>query len=413
MDFVAYLGVVKGLKHPTVRGYLSSIRFYHLEAGLPDPTKYPKVSFIMRGLKRYSQGSTPKRPVTPKLLLHILSRLNLSIPCHSYVWAALLTGYMFMLRASEYLGESSQTVDKGKALRRKDILFLTDGKPVVNPDRANQVQIFIRSSKTDQYGAGVYRVLDASGEDICVVDAIRRVYKLGSGYVDSAPLFLGLDGKMVTRGTISNILKRAAADLGEPEAAVSSHSLRGGGATALYNAGHPVERIMYLGRWASDAWMIYVKMTRECLADVSKDLATATYSIAGPLVRGQQEGWEGPPPGVEGPTRGGGPVDLQWGTENDLDSSVRAWRDPDPEDPGVFVLINVQYDRKSRARMGHYVRKEVWDQTKRHLPTDPAQRVARLARDHTVYVSMPREVEKWIRDYGISLRSLGGGGGNQ
>lgn len=75
----------------------------------------------------------------------------------------------------------------------------------------------------------------------------------------------------------------------------------------------------------------------------------------------------------------------------DPDNSVRAWRYPDSENAGVFVLINIQYDRKSRPGLGcastRWLRKEVWDQTKRDLPSNPAQRVASLAKHepHRLY----------------------------
>ena len=87
--------------------------------------------------------------------------------------------------------------------------------------------------------------------------------------------------------------------------------------------------------------MIYVKMTKQCLESVGKDLATASYDLVGSLVPMEEPG------GLE--------------ASRHPDLGMMAWYDADPEDPGTFVLINFQYDKPLRRNMAHYVRKEAWD----------------------------------------------------
>ena len=44
-----------------------------------------------------------------------------------------------------------------------------------------------------------------------------------------------------------------------PDDNVVGHSLRSGGATALALAGVPLERIQIIGRWSSEAFLIYIR----------------------------------------------------------------------------------------------------------------------------------------------------------
>ena len=102
----------------------------------------------------------------------------------------------------------------------------------------------------------------------------------GKWVSDVSPLFSLQGHGMITRGFVSEEPKSAAKDLGYPTTGLSSHSLRGGGATALWNAGRTVEEICYLGRWKSDSWKIYTHMTSQRLAGIAADIASATYTLA-------------------------------------------------------------------------------------------------------------------------------------
>jgi integrase len=61
----------------------------------------------------------------------------------------------------------------------------------------------------------------------------------------------------------NSMLKRQAAGAGISRAAITSHSLRRGGATALFRAGVPPPLIKAHGRWKSMTWMDYVEFDFE------------------------------------------------------------------------------------------------------------------------------------------------------
>ena len=390
MDFIAYQGVLKSLKHGTVQGYLTAIRHHHLDAGLGEVTKHPRITAIMTGLKKASGAATQKRPVTPHMLIHIQERLlRTNQIMHQYLNAGLEGPFFFMLRGSEYSAYSQTNFDGEKILRRKDVRFKCEGKYTQQFWKADEIEIHIRASKTDQIGVGAFRSMRASGETLCVVKAFQKVYALGLGMEDTAPFLMTPSGRMVTRSMISEILKSAAKDLGDPLDEYSTHSLRRGGATALYSKGYPKETIMFLGRWRSDSWLRYAKMTNGQLSAASKDLATASYTLAG--------GGTADSPRHPGRKKGA----------PDPDIGMSAWYDPDPKDPGTFVLLHVQFECQADQRVAHYVRLSVWDQEKYRLPTDPAKRVEELSKRHEVLHSDPGEVEDWIASHPVHLH-MGG-----
>jgi hypothetical protein len=219
--------------------------------------------------------------------------------------------------------------------------------------------------------------MKASGEYLCVVKAMQEIYALGLAMEDTAPFLMTPNGSMITRGMVSELLKKAACDLGEPSDEIASHSLRRGGATALYSKGYSREEIMYMGRLRSDVWLRYAKMTQHKLSLAAKDIATASYTLAGATTSLSPKGT----------------IDLR---HQDPDQGMTAWYDPDPLDPGTFVLISVEHDSDVDKLLAHYVEVAVWDRTKHRLPRSPRARVRELKNQHTVLVSEPKEVEEWI-----------------
>ena len=390
LDFIAYEGVLRSLKHGTVQGYLTGIRHYHIDAGLGDVTKHPKITATMKGLKKASGASIQKRPVTPQMLIFLVEKVRSSGNFRKrYVLGLAIMAFFFMLRGSEYSANSPGSCDGEKIIRRKDIRWKRNGKYINYFWLADEVEIHIRSSKTDQIGAGAFRAMKISGETLCVVKTMQEVYALGLMMEDSAPFAMMPDGVTITRDMVSELLKEAAEELGEPIDEFSSHSLRRGGATALYSKGYTREEIMYMGRWKSDVWLRYAKMTQEKLSSASKDIATASYTLACASSTSDS------------------PSHYSGGPDSDLDRGMLAWYDSDPKDPGTFVLISTEHDMEEDRLLAHYIEVEVWDSVKRQLPKSPRARVRELKKNHTVLISEPREVEEWIAANPVLLH-LGG-----
>ena len=74
---------------------------------------------------------------------------------------------------------------------------------------------------------------------------------------------------------MSKLLKESAVRLGADPKTVGTHSLRAGGATAMYHAGYSPTQIQMRGRWVSDCWLQYIWKGRdEAVGLVEKLLST-------------------------------------------------------------------------------------------------------------------------------------------
>ncbi len=75
------------------------------------------------------------------------------------------------------------------------------------------------------------------------------------------------------------ILERSAEALGVDPDKIGSHSLRFGGATALYAAYQDTGLVQRWGRWSSGAFQGYLWESKESMKGVSKAMAKVTVDM--------------------------------------------------------------------------------------------------------------------------------------
>ena len=76
--FVTHCHQMLNLSAATIQVYLAGIRYFYIKAGLSDPISHSsQLAYIMRGIKKKSQPTSPKRlPITFDILKQICSLLN-------------------------------------------------------------------------------------------------------------------------------------------------------------------------------------------------------------------------------------------------------------------------------------------------------------------------------------------------
>ncbi|CAE8616995.1 unnamed protein product [Polarella glacialis] len=134
-------------------------------------------------------------------------------------------------------------------------------------DQADSATVLIRGSKTDQYNLGCMRSQHRVGGVMCPVGAMRIWQRIVVG-PDSA-IFCENKNNEILRIRLQVWLKAAAAGVGLPPDRVGTHSLRVGGATALYNAGWELGAIQRFGRWMSNAFHGYLWDSQSLQASAS------------------------------------------------------------------------------------------------------------------------------------------------
>lgn len=284
LHFVAYQGWLLGLAPGTVQGKLNAIRWQHVIEGLPNPLEgKTRLKSAMKKLKKLRGDSHSKLPVTADMLRHIRGTLDFSVAEDVTLWAALMFGWFFCLRQSEYLADGL-VFDGKRALTGWKVMPQAGGQPTAAGkwETADALSVLLEVSKTDQARRGCTRTVHASGEagGLCVVEAYKMLRRLhGAGHKPEGPLLQTPGGWIASRTAVSDTIKKAAKELNCEPGDYATHSLRIGGATALFCSGVSHEEVRRFGRWASDCWRRYVYESRESTREFARKMAGSTYTM--------------------------------------------------------------------------------------------------------------------------------------
>ena len=99
-------------------------------------------------------------------------------------------------------------------------------------------------------------------------------HRFDAGTDANKPLCRWANSDPIYRTEMSGWLERGAAASGVPPARMGSHSLRIGGATALFNAVGSIDIVKRFGRWKSSAFQGYLWEGDEHARSVSKSMAS-------------------------------------------------------------------------------------------------------------------------------------------
>ena len=256
--------------HSNVKLHMAAIKHFTITAGhYLDFKNFHRLYLLLKGIKRAhgKRYSLPKRqPITPSLL-HLIKQ-NLFNSSRAYedklmLWAALTTAFFGFLRVSEYTSTHKTKYDPQSTLLYQDL--------TLDNDIAN---VNIKASKTDPFREGTVIRLASNNSPLCPILALREY--LAVHPTSHGPLFTYRNSKFLTRRDLNSLL----ADLTGGLANTTSHSLRIGAATTAAAMGCPRWLIMSLGRWSSDCFRRYIRISNHAIINASHVLANCTNPIS-------------------------------------------------------------------------------------------------------------------------------------
>ena len=110
------------------------------------------------------------------------------------------------------------------------------------------------------------------------------------GRAASTPMFRKADGTAFTTDEIRAIVRQLCLAIGEDPLLFGAHSLRIGGATALFAAGAEPIHIRTMGRWSSDCYRLYVRACFEQTIAWTRKLGSQqVHDVQGTYERRAQE----------------------------------------------------------------------------------------------------------------------------
>ena len=214
--------------------------------------------------------------------------MNLAISDRDKAVSWLLIGAIFFaMRSCEYLKTAAEDKKRTKIIRIENIIFKKDNKILKHDDihltTADLVQIKFVFQKNDKRDVCIH--MFRSGDKIlCPVVAwattVRRVRAIPRS-VDESEVCLFFDGKQSTLIRADHVRSRLRAivelmgeeTLGFLKEDIGLHSIRSGGAMAMFLSGTSVIVIMRVGRWSSEAFLEYIRDQIESFTlDVSKNM---------------------------------------------------------------------------------------------------------------------------------------------
>ena len=290
IGFITYELAVMKLAAGTVRNKVYAMRFLHLANGSGDIlAQFPRIKLVLSALKRRAGAAARKLPANSDLLEAVAGHLKLGQggrPVHprdAAIWAHICLAYFFLLRNGE-----------ATALKPSDVRPRRDGAYVDRWGAEDEVAVLISGSKVDQLNAGCIRTQERAGGLLCPSDAVRRLVRASPWLLDEkyqGPLCSEDGIHPIRREEIQEWLRVGAAEVGTPADRVGTHSLRIGGATALYALGWSFGHIQRFGRWKSEAFHGYLWDSHGMTKGASRGMATVRPTLhAGILLQNRPQG---------------------------------------------------------------------------------------------------------------------------
>ena len=243
--------LARRVAYKSIRVYLSGLQYFSTIRGWPHHvSSMATLHYILRGIRRV-QGPSFTRPVrAPFLVSHLLSVFRrgpalFSPRDVSMIRAAFALAFYGLLRVSEFTSPHVASWDPEIHLSRADVVILPP---------FTSLSLRIKASKTDPFREGHTLRLVSLPHLTCPVAALRSYLRLP--HPPSGPLFTLADGRFLTRAHVARFLLVC---FRVP--LLSTHSFRIGGASALANAGVPLHVVQQLGRWRSDAFLRYLRVS--------------------------------------------------------------------------------------------------------------------------------------------------------
>ena len=262
MQFIAWLLGNRAITPTSAANYFGQVQGYQrLRTGikLAGGLQLNRLPAMIKGLRRL-QGEPHRkvrRGISPKKLQQAMDKLlDKRVPAHANIRAAVSLGLQGLLRSHEYTWDGKRP-NWARQLSRADVTVLDLEKLV----------LMMLPCKNMRHLAGktVPLVVGAGGKYVDAVAEMNNLFKVDPVRGDPAttPLFRDVDGKALTYESLLAWVKRLMASVGENPDEFGTHSLRIGGATALFAMGADPTVIRTMGRWSSDCYRLYVRACYE------------------------------------------------------------------------------------------------------------------------------------------------------
>ena len=281
-----------GKKAATISLYLCAIGHAHkLHLGSNPIQQMPRVKLLLAGAQRIDGPPVRKLPISAQDLVVIRSHLSSEDINTNIMFCTIALGWFFMIRRSEYLGiglEGRSSKTFRHTVRCMDLEPMFQGQRSTWDGQVDSVSLHLEGSKTDWLNQGTVRThgrLDEGGpnEHICIVHCLQTLFRSfpqRATHNTHLPFARWENDRLITSYQVTRMLKFAVQKNGLDPDSYSLHSLRSGGATALYRATGDLDLVGRFGRWKGKSIHGYLWESHQMLIGI----ATLMTRDDGPMV---------------------------------------------------------------------------------------------------------------------------------
>lgn len=278
-DLIAFVTyeAERGSSPDTIKGALMAIGTSFRELGFGNPcvdergASRPLLHRVVRGIACSNGRKRPARkPLTTDKLRRILPFVEAAagnVKDGMTYSAALCLGLYGLLRVGEFVSPSVASHDPRKNLNVRDVSF--GGKGGTH----EYMEVDIKQAKPDPFRRGAKIKIAANGFNSCPVAAMSQFIRIRGTDDENGPLFKLCDGSFMTRLRLQKVIKLAMTAAGFYPGDIGTHSMRIGGVNSLIKAGWAADTVKVFGRYASDAFLRYIRISDGERMRASRDMA--------------------------------------------------------------------------------------------------------------------------------------------
>ena len=241
----------QGKKYSTIMTYVSAISFAHKVRGLSDPANHAIIQKLLQGIKNLSLPTQTLQPITKNILVSLLANVPF-VSDNQFERVLIRALFSVMYYACLRIGEVAKSSHMQNIIQINQISFTPNGD--------NLVITFYHYKHSN--GKSPTLTLTRHSTPECPVAALSSYLVLRGKR--PGPLFLLENGSPVSRMWLVRQLKLALQMANLNPLLYNSHSFRIGRCTQLVMDGYPDSFIRKVGRWASNAYLRYVRPTTLC-----------------------------------------------------------------------------------------------------------------------------------------------------
>jgi hypothetical protein len=234
---------------------------------------------LIKGMRR-ELGERPKRVRWGVRTQQLQEAMDKCLPQGSSKqaqgWrAALALAFCMLLRGGEVAVPGGESFNPLQHLTRGDITV------VRSRDGSIVLKLRLRVLKKKVMTGKTYTVFLRAGGKL--IDAVKEVLlylemdPVDPAQAEETPLFRHSNGKAFRREEVAQMVKYLMESIGLDPAKFGAHSLRIGGATAALAAGIQPTLIRVLGRWSSDIYEIYCRLSLEAAAGMGALIGSTPF----------------------------------------------------------------------------------------------------------------------------------------